>query len=251
MRPCDNCFASGDSDGKNGGLVVAIVILLLLLAAAVAFIYVTRVRNAKEEDTAGGSSVPVAFENPMYDEPVQSHNSSMVAMMDDLHTKGLNDNALDERGVHSTQSLVTTDETHDESNYVAVESTANSANVVVVDESLGTLAGMAGMSVYDVAGGGGGEAMYDTAAPVAAGTSSGDVMYDAAGGGGGDAMYDTAAASGATGPTAEAAPEYVLANNDPMYALANGGDAFEEPMYDMAADDGYLAVLPDDSNDFV
>ena len=140
----------------------------------------------------------------------------------------------------------------------------------------GTLAGMAGMSAYDVAGGGGGEAMYDTAAPVAAGTSSGDVMYDTAGGGGGDAMYDTAAASGATGPTAEyeyntgggafeeptyaiassaaateAAPEYVLANNDPMYALANGGDAFEEPMYDMAADDGYLAVLPDDSNDFV
>ena len=135
MRPCDNCFASGDSDGKNGGLVVAIVIPLLLLAAAVAF-YVTRVRNAKEEDTAGGSSVPVAFENPMYDEPVQSHNSSMVAMMDDLHTKGLNDNALDERGVHSTQSLVSTDETHNGSNYVAVESTANSANVVVVDESL-------------------------------------------------------------------------------------------------------------------
>lgn len=130
------CASSGDSGGKNGGAVVGIVILLLLLAAAVAFIYVTRVGNAKEKDTAGGSSVPAAFENPMYDEPVQSHNSSMAAMMDDLHTKGLNDNALDERSVQSTQSLVSTDETHNESSYLAVESTANSASVVLVDESL-------------------------------------------------------------------------------------------------------------------
>ena len=147
---CDNCetigngnsnvvdaaASSGDSGGMNGGAVVGIVILLLLLAAAVAFIYVTHVRNAKE-DTAGGSSAPVAFENPMYDAPVQSHSSSMVAMMDDLHTKGLNDNALDERSVHSTQSLVSTDETHNESSSNAVESTANLANVVVMDASGG------------------------------------------------------------------------------------------------------------------
>merc|ERR1711935_122655 len=124
----------GIGDGSKSGVsaaAIAVPVVLVLLLAAVAFIYVTRVRNAK--DTAGGSSMPAAFENPMYDEPVQSSNSSMVVMMDDLHTKGLNDNAL--RSVHSSQSPVSTDETHNESSYLAVESTANSANVVVVDES--------------------------------------------------------------------------------------------------------------------
>lgn len=142
---CDNCetstaASSGESGGKNAGAVVGIVILLLLLVAALAFIYITRVRDAKDE-TAGGSNMPVtAFENPMYEEPVAvlGHDSSMVAIMDNLHTSGLNNHASDERSIHSTESSASggsNDETQNETSYNAVEPTTNSANVVVFGES--------------------------------------------------------------------------------------------------------------------
>lgn len=72
-------IGSGIGDGSKSGAstaAIAVPVVLVLLLAAVAFIYVTRVRNAKDTDnTAGGSSMPAAFENPMYDEPVQSRNS--------------------------------------------------------------------------------------------------------------------------------------------------------------------------------
>lgn len=72
----------------------------------------------------------------------------------------------------------------------------------------GTLAGMAGMSMYDVAGGG------------HPGGGDGTAMYDVAGGGGGgggEAMYDTAAAGG------EAMYDTAAAGGDAMYDHASGG----------------------------
>lgn len=174
----DTAASSGESGGKNAGAVVGIVILLLLLTAAVAFIYITRVRDAKDE-TAGGSNMaaaPVtAFENPMYAEPVavRGPDSSMVAIMDNLHTAGLNDHASDGRHLQSTESSPaassgSNDETHNETSYNAVEPTANSANVVVFGESQAggpaeEAFGGFGEASSDAVGGAGGSAVQAVA----------------------------------------------------------------------------------------